>query len=1560
MLYFDTTYLFRVYSTEPGHDQVKALLRDTDKIAIAWHGRAEFASILLRKRREGADTPEQLASLRNQFQADCELGLIDFLPLSEAVMTRLEYVLESAPPETHIRAADALHLACAAEHGFTEVYSNDRHFLTAAPLFGLRGVNVIPLLPIFRIMLVPKPKDQLPWTRFWSPRNSRDHKPSREFLEDPYDAYAKYLLEKSDATPLAEILPKTGLLVLCGEPGLGKSTELRTLADELSKGTKATEKLIYLEARQFDSFPDLQNHLEVLDLWQAWLIDQQRTTIFLDGLDEGLIRMPTLVGRFRNYLENKPTPHLRLLLTCRSFEWPETEGARLASLWSEERESGYIYELEPLRRKDAALAAEARGHNGDDFLKSVDRSDVATLASRPITLSFLLREFDGNGFSTTSRRQLYKNGCRRLCDDEGHNPDRTRLLRHYSTGDKCSVDDILTSAGKLACALLLGGTHRIRLSDSPSILDLEANIRHARNLIDPGLISKNQIEQVLGTGLVTVANDGSFGFAHQTFAECLGGQFLSTLPLSQLRTLTCATDQTTNSEFVIPQLVELAAWIAGENSDYFKHLLAIDPATLLRCGISFSDNEQKAALVQRILELASNNQLFDESGYWRYWTDINHPQLPQQLEEVLVNPYTNRTTRRIAVSIAKACHSQALIPTLFQILRTTDDDQYYRSAVADALCTCMPDDRLAELEPLVRGEVGSDPDQSILGHALLRLVPTHYSVSDILQFIGFTSDPHFHGSYWRALSELHHHLSEDDILPSLQALWKWEGDFSDTSFRRELCMGILLQALELIDAPTISGELVKLWKQKSANYHPFFRDSSYGVSKDIKMSDASRRKWVAAIIESDNDQTNTWIYNLTSDTYRLIEWDDFGWLLDKLLEASNAYASNWAKLVANVVWNDQARVTWWNKFLEAYRRSSALRTQMPWFEITSISAPERRNAKAQWLRSKRRSEKYKTQRLKASTRLNPGKEIAKAFSRIKLGQSWAFMNLCHALSIREDGSFLNHLDHDITVYPGWINLSKKEQSDVIKAARKFLLEKSDGWDELGTKTNYSDPGAAAIWLLRHEIEFNSSLKTAIGASWSQCILGMWGSSEDAPQELFALLYRINPERAIYGWIREIRADIHRHRHAFAIRRAKKCWDDTLARELIDLIKVLKDPKSLRSALEELKVLDVELTGELSAYLLSQEIYKRIKSQDRFKELAIAGLGTGSHRVWTLTFPVLTKCPSLGKQIMLSIASDVDSRLSAPCKKLSEEELGDLYLLLCRYFPYTEDPELEGGFVTPRQSAVYFRSSVIDTLCSHATMDACAQLKRLANVLPPQSAWLHRRHQQTLGLIRRNKWTPFSLSEIATVLKESHKRLIRDTNDLMSLILESLEALQRNLNNTTLPAVEDLWMWQGGGLKRKDFRHKDEEAISDYICRWLRDRIGPKSKVVVNREVQPERRHRTDILVQAWSQTPKGRLRQEEPLSVTIEVKGCWNPEVHTGAKEQLLEQYLRPYGLTHGIFLVAWFHSPYFDKIAPNQTSQLKYESYTEAQKKLVTYVNPAQISGFAITPVLLDCRLTD
>lgn len=142
-LYFDTSYLVRIYSREPGYAQVQTLLSGCQTICSAAHARAEFAAVVLRKRRENADTATNLHELHGQFLDELGAGHVHMLPLTEPVFERVESVMHAAPPATFLRAADALHLACAAMHGFGDVYSNDRHFLAAAPLFGLRGVNVI-------------------------------------------------------------------------------------------------------------------------------------------------------------------------------------------------------------------------------------------------------------------------------------------------------------------------------------------------------------------------------------------------------------------------------------------------------------------------------------------------------------------------------------------------------------------------------------------------------------------------------------------------------------------------------------------------------------------------------------------------------------------------------------------------------------------------------------------------------------------------------------------------------------------------------------------------------------------------------------------------------------------------------------------------------------------------------------------------------------------------------------------------------------------------------------------------------------------------------------------------------------------------------------------------------------------------------------------------------------------------------------------------------------------------------------------------------------------------
>jgi predicted nucleic acid-binding protein len=142
MIFFDTTYLARLYLDDPGADHVRALV-GPQPVASSWHAQAELLCTFHRAFREGRLDEAGHQAQREQFAADQAAALFQWLPVGESTLRLLDRRLAAAPSTLFLRAADALHLACAAEHGFTEVYSNDRHFLLAASYFGLQGRNVL-------------------------------------------------------------------------------------------------------------------------------------------------------------------------------------------------------------------------------------------------------------------------------------------------------------------------------------------------------------------------------------------------------------------------------------------------------------------------------------------------------------------------------------------------------------------------------------------------------------------------------------------------------------------------------------------------------------------------------------------------------------------------------------------------------------------------------------------------------------------------------------------------------------------------------------------------------------------------------------------------------------------------------------------------------------------------------------------------------------------------------------------------------------------------------------------------------------------------------------------------------------------------------------------------------------------------------------------------------------------------------------------------------------------------------------------------------------------------
>ena len=144
MIYLDSTYVVKCYVNERGTPEVLQLTQSQPGRGSCLHGRLEFWTGLHRQVREGQLTLADAQKVWTRFRQDEGAGLWTFFAVTTELVRQACQIVEGLAGDVFIRSADALHLACAKEQGFAEIYSNDRHLLGAAPHFGLAGKNVIP------------------------------------------------------------------------------------------------------------------------------------------------------------------------------------------------------------------------------------------------------------------------------------------------------------------------------------------------------------------------------------------------------------------------------------------------------------------------------------------------------------------------------------------------------------------------------------------------------------------------------------------------------------------------------------------------------------------------------------------------------------------------------------------------------------------------------------------------------------------------------------------------------------------------------------------------------------------------------------------------------------------------------------------------------------------------------------------------------------------------------------------------------------------------------------------------------------------------------------------------------------------------------------------------------------------------------------------------------------------------------------------------------------------------------------------------------------------------
>jgi predicted nucleic acid-binding protein len=103
----------------------------------------ELFAALKRHEREGNLDGDALQAVFALLDRDEERGLWRWIPVTDRLVRTACRRVRTVSGAEFVRAADALHLTCAADNGFDAIYSHDQRMLDAAACFGLEGRDIL-------------------------------------------------------------------------------------------------------------------------------------------------------------------------------------------------------------------------------------------------------------------------------------------------------------------------------------------------------------------------------------------------------------------------------------------------------------------------------------------------------------------------------------------------------------------------------------------------------------------------------------------------------------------------------------------------------------------------------------------------------------------------------------------------------------------------------------------------------------------------------------------------------------------------------------------------------------------------------------------------------------------------------------------------------------------------------------------------------------------------------------------------------------------------------------------------------------------------------------------------------------------------------------------------------------------------------------------------------------------------------------------------------------------------------------------------------------------------
>ncbi len=1414
------------------------------------------------------------------------------------------------------------------------------------------------------------------WRRYWSPPDAQISLSDGGFLHDPMDGFGKYVNSSLIAIDVNNL---TNCLVLLGEPGIGKSIEIRGLFDS-TLDVKGADKVSWLDLRDFMTPEHFIEELESHSGYQEWVKGTSSFYLFLDSFDEGVFSFPHFAKAFEHLLTRHKSriEDLFLRISCRTAVWPSYFEDGLRVLWDVE---GFNkYELCPLIKEDVITALTSRGLDAQKFALEVSEKNVAGLAGKPLTLNMLIDVFERGGCLPSRKVEIYMQGCSLLLQE----PDASKNT-NPSTKPKLDLVQRLAIAERIAASTVISGKSAVLLNETSTANDGELKLieLQGNEIVDDTLIrtGEDQVKEVLNTGLFSSRGDGKMGWAHQTYGEFLAARYLARHKLNwkQIRSLLFQDPLGRGAFQIVPQLYEVCAWFASLDSSFFDNAVLLDPEFLMLSDANVTTDLQRKMLTEQLLVRLANGELLDRWETFNYinYRKLNNLDIANQLKFYITDVTKGVVVRRAAIDIASACSVESLDEVFVSIALNDKEKLVIRARAIKAIAEIGSESAKEALRPLVDSGFREDPEDELKGVTLQALWPGHIATDKLFSLLTPPKRHSFLGAYYSFTDKyLVGEISAKDIVIALD--WVKENAVHERSieyYLRKLADAIMLKAFDSFTIPGVEERFSQIVYERLKKFeeviggHAVDDEIVSSFQKSLEDENDKRRQLIKSVVNlliSENTTGKRRGYFLWSHgKVKIVFSKDLPWLIQWLGQEKNEEIQQILAEVIQRVFNIkssndielliQARNK--NRFLE--------RETTYWFEPLRLDSQAAKDQKKQWRQEQEWAKKReKDEKMEILKIVSPSK-IKEHLVKSERGDadSWWLLNnaLCmyqHELS-----------EEDIREMPGWKVLDADTQERIIKVGKSFILQqesKPDIW--LGKNKIYfpamSGYRALKIYFER-EKSFVESLGKEVWKKWAPIIIGMPFISNDPKNgELITLAYKNAPDEIISTLDVLIDEDEQKHGSLFMLSLLDGCVDEKM---VIFLLNKAKKPKFRSSAVGDILQFLLKHKVQLAKDYVKSLIQVPLSEDKDERELsliaAVSLLWHAEQVDWIYLWKLIQNDREFGRSL-IERAHDNPLRGSGMLPKLTEVQLSELYLWLMKDFPPEKYFQPEGGgTVTPEISIGEWRDSVLRVLMDKGTVEACRQIERIASALP-QHSWIK---EFTLIQARRitleKSWQSLSVGQILKLVENQELRLINTPDELLDIVIDSLEALGIKLQKGEQPQVIDLWNEKRvteviSGKRNIYFLSspKDEGRLSDKIKTHLQESLVNRG-VVVNREVEIKRGSETDIHISSFSRDDLERPK--DLMKVIIEVKGCWNAELETAMEKQLVDRYLTEADCSRGVYLIGWFVCDRWNDPSDGRLKKSpKSDIMTTKEKYKLQAVELSKKESLRVESIVLDCRL--